>query len=279
MRKWIQAVTIAVPLIMAAQVAWAVPAEIDEVTLVGDRFTLWDPENHTSACESDTGYSAVDDGEILGGAVERDDAYDAGLMLIVGAETFQDSNDFGNLVTEKQSLKVGPEPLAGLQVSRTDRALTSPALRSLIKLRNNGASTTVDIVWDSNLGSDSSEEVRASSNGDTTHQLRDRWVISSDDETEPEDPVLTHVLFGKSNPREKTAEIIEAPDGTGCFTVGFSVRVPGNSIRYLLLFTEMNRTNAGAANKAGKYDDANLNRNLLAGLRPSVRNRILNWDL
>jgi hypothetical protein len=74
-------------------------------------------------------------------------------------------------------------------------------------------------------------------------------------------------------------EIINAPDGTACFTVGFSARVPADSTRYLLFFTEMNRTNGGAENKASKYNDRNLNDELLKAIKGKVRNRVLNWDL
>jgi hypothetical protein len=280
MRRWIQAAGIAVPLLLSAQVAWSVPAEIDQVNLFGGGFTRWDPENEDGACESGTGYSPVSDGEILSPTVERDDAYDGGLVLVVGSGTFADPDDVGDVSVKNNSLSVGPATLEDLRVSRTDRALaTSPTLRSLIKLRNPGPAQTWDILWDSNLGSDGSEEVRASSNGDTIYQLGDRWVVSSDDPTELSDPALTHVLFGKSNPREKTVEIINAPDGSGCFTVGFSVRVPADSTRYLLFFTEMNKTNGGAENKAGKYNDRNLNDKLLKAIKGKVRNRVLNWDL
>lgn len=281
MSRWILAVAVAVPLIMAAQVAWAVPAEIEEVNLFGGGFTRWDAEEDTSGCESGSGYSPVDDGEIISPTVERDDAYDGGLLLMVGTETFADPDDVGDVSVKNSSLSVGPTLLEDLRVSRTDRALsTSPTLRSLIKLRNPGPTGTWDIIWDSNLGSDSSEEVRASSNGDTTYQLGDRWVVSSDDATEPGDPVLTHVLFGKSNPREKTVEIIEPPDNSGCFTVLLEdVRVPADSTRYLLFFTEMNKTNGGAENKAGKFNDRNLNDQLLKAMRSKVRNQVLNWDL
>lgn len=280
MRKCIQAVAIVVPLLLAAQVAWGAPALIEDVVLIGGGFTQWDPEPQTSACESDTGYSPVDDGEIDDGVDEQSDGFDGGLMLIVGDETFVDANDVGNV--KGQAMTVGPDTLEGLQVSRTDAALpSSPTMRSLIRLRNTGgAAKTRDIIWDSNLGSDSSEEVRASSNGDTTYQLGDRWVVSSDDATEPGDPVLTHVLFGKSNPREKTVEIIEPPDNSGCFTVLLEdVRVPADSTRYLLFFTEMNKTNGGAENKAGKFNDRNLNDQLLKAMRSKVRNQVLNWDL
>jgi hypothetical protein len=280
MRKWIQAVGIAVPLLVSAQVVWAIPVNVNMVILQGARLTAWDTSNDASGCESDSGYSPVQDGTIGAGDDEQSDAYDGGLVLMVGDETFVDADGIGDYGTKKQSLKVGPDTLEGLKVTRTDRALaTSPTLRSLIKLRNPGPAQTWEIMWDSNLGSDGDEEVRASSDGDTTYELGDRWVVSSDHATEPSDPVLTHVLFGKSDPREKTAEIIEPPDGTGCFTVRFSVRVPADSTRYLLLFTEMNTNNQGAENKAGKFNDKNLNDKLLKNISTQVRNQVLNWDL
>jgi hypothetical protein len=83
-----------------------------------------------------------------GGADVLDDAYDGGLLLIVGTETFQDPDDMEDFAPKNQSLSVGPETLEGLGVSRTDRAMaTSTALRSLIKLRNPGPAQTWDIIW------------------------------------------------------------------------------------------------------------------------------------
>jgi hypothetical protein len=275
------AATIALGLavLMAAQVTWAAPVHVDDVVLFGGGFTQWDAEDGVSACVGVGTDTPVEGGEIDDGVSVDADAFDTGLVLQVGTTPFNDPDNIGNLVG--QSLSLGPVSMEGLQVSRTDTAIgSSPTLRTLIKLRNNGAAKTRDVVWDSDLGSDLDTGVRATSSGDATYQLGDRWLVSSDFATDPPgDAAVTHVVFGRSNPREKVVEILFNPNTAGCFVVRFSASVRANSTRYLLFFTEMNRTNAGAAVRAGKFNDPNLNSKLLKGISAGVRNQVLNWDL
>jgi hypothetical protein len=167
-------------------------------------------------------------------------------------------------------------------VSRVETALaSSPTLRSLIVIRNgSGQGKTRDFVWDSDLGSDGDTTVLGTSSGDTTFTTADRWAASSDDATTPGDPPLVHALYGRGQVREKVVEVVEPlAAGEACVTVRFSVRVPGNSTRYLLFFSEQWDTNARALAGANKYNDPNLSRRLLKGISNQVRNRILNWNL
>jgi hypothetical protein len=131
-------------------------------------------------------------------------------------------------------------------------------------------------MWDSDLGSDGSEAVRASSNGNATYEVgKDKWVVSSDDGTTPGDPPLTFALFG-AHAAERPTDVVN-DFGSGCFTPEFKIKVPAGATRYLLFFTQLHDTNEHAMNAAPKLETPP--RRLLAGLSRSVQANILNWSL
>jgi hypothetical protein len=270
------AISAVVATVLMAGVASAVP--IDDVVLDGAGPTEWDPEDRdVTSCLADQrdGFTPVNDGNFDGNS----DAFDDGLILSVNRVAFRDPDNNGQLSGEQ--LKVGPGSTAGVRVTRTEKALQgSPTLRSLIALQNRRDSGRgVRIQWDSNLGSDGSEEVRGSSNGNTTAETSDRWIVTSDNAADPTgDPPLVFALWGPGA-RSKTGKIIQAP-GDGCFTIQMRARIPANSTRYLLFFTEMtDDSNATALLSAQKFDNVGPNSPLLNGVGPSVRDRILNWNL
>ena len=255
-------------------VAAAVP--IDDVDLHGGGPTIWDPESRkaTQCLDMRDGFTPVNNGEFDGNF----DAFDDGLMLLVRGVTFRDPDNNGRLSGEQ--LTVGPGRAAGLRVTRIERALQgSPTLRSLIAFENRRDRRQVaTIQWDSNLGSDGLEEVRGSSDGDTLAEVNDRWIVSSDHATTPDDPPVVFVLWGR-NASVRTQRIIEAP-GDECFTISMRIKVPARSTRYLLFFTEMtDDDNAVALASAEKFDDVGPGSPLLNGIRPRVRDRILNWNV
>jgi hypothetical protein len=261
-------------LLALAQVAVATVVPIDGTVLTGGGSTSWDPLTDDGGLSSPTGYSPVDDGAI--GA--QTDAFDGGLVLIVDGVPFDDPDGNGNLVG--QSLTVGPITLHGVKVSRTDAALqTSPTLRSLIKFTNTrNAAQTLQVYLDSDLGSDGSGAIRATSTGDLKVTTADRWFVTSDDATTPSDPAVTFVTYGAGAVAARADSPFYGADTEAVLT-HWSVRIPGNSTRYLLTYTELHATNESAISAAPKYNKRGLNAALLTNISLSVRTRILNWDL
>lgn len=274
-RKLLTFVPATVASLLIVQIAHATPVTpISTVDLDGSSSTLWDPTNTSDGClDDDTGaYSAVDDGSI--GALS--DAFDGGLILIVDGRRFVDGDDTGELVGE--SLTTGPMTVHGVRVLRTDRAIGT-VLRTVVKLTNTRASgQSFPIAMDSDLGSDGSGEIRASSDGNLTVTNADRWFITSDNATTPSDPVLTFVSHGKGQVRSR-GDSPRFGDGTECVLTHWWVTVPAHSVRYLLVITEMSATNASAISKAARFDKPQLNSTLLAGLSPAKQAKVLNWDL
>jgi hypothetical protein len=283
------AVAVALGFVVAA--AWAGGAVIDDVELNGGGPTIWDPSNEENDfgddCSTPTQgliYAGVDDGEYDG----TDDGFDAGLVLLVNGSSFVDGDGSGDLGAEQ--LRVGPEKLGKLKVTRTERALQgSPTLRSLVKLKNTKRKKAVkaELLWGSDLGSDELTGVRGSSAAPAAFlTTSDRWVVTSDDAVDPGDPPVTHVFYGKGKVKERSNTVPDTATPPGdeaatCVSAGFKVKVPAHKTRYLLFFSEMNDPddNAGAIEAAEKFDSKRLSRPLRTGLSKGVKKRIVNWDL
>ncbi len=269
----VASITIVVLMLVSHAATAGAPVLIDDVLIKGPGPTRWDAENGGNSCNTSDIYTPVSDGEFD----TQDDAFDDGLALNVEGIDFLDSDENGTRV--RKMLTVGPEPIAGVRVWRTDQVLTtSPTMRSLIRFKNpTAAPIRLDVLWDSNLGSDGSELVQATANGDTTYGLNDRWVVSSDDAATPSDPVLTFVLFGK-RAAVRPNTIVDT-FGSGCFGVELRLRVKARSSGFLLFFTQMNGTNESGISGAAQFNRVRPGSDLLRGLAPRVLRNIRNWDL
>lgn len=284
------ATIIVIGLMSGSPVARATVVDIDATTLTGGNAT-WDLEadfNFGSGgpCVAKSGFTPANDGSWDDGVTPKSDAFDGGLYIVVDGKTFADND--GNGTKKGQTMKVGPTTLSRLNIRRTERALhTSPTLRSLISFQNpTNDVISVPVIWDSAVGSDDSEATRASSDGDTFLTRTDRWFVSSDDPTTPDDPTVTMALYGKGPVAEKVASVIWAPEddpteppGEGCISLKYVLKIPAKSTRYLMFFTEMNDTNENAATSAAKFNSVKAGNDLLVGLSDAVVGKILNWNL
>jgi len=276
-------------LTLVASVAWSVPTAIDDVLLTGPQGAEWDAEGDYDygsggPCYAREGFTPADDAS----NDYSSDVFDGGLYLLVNGQTFGAGIETGNLTG--QQLKVGPQKLRGVKVTRTERALqTSPTLRSLIRFKNpTNNERSLTLIWDSALGADDDEETRASSNPpNLAHTKFDRWIVASDnaDSESLSDPPVTFVFFGKSAPT-RVARVLYAPedpdpagDREGCVSVRLRIKVPAKSARFLLFFTEIGLSNEANISMARKFNKRGLNNALLKGIPKNVRNKVLNWDL
>lgn len=224
-------------------------------------------------------YTPVDDGSTFRNDTWRTDGFDVGLVAGVEGAPYFDSD--GVVTARGNTVTTDGRNTAGLVVKRTDTGLGQGALRSLVALRNPTEAAVGRIInWESNLGSDQDEQVRASSSGDQAYTKADRWVVSSTDPplVHLADPADTFVLFGKGA-REKVFQVRNAPDGSGCMAVDFHATVPAGQTRYLLFFTDMNPQPGTGAKRAKVFNRRHLTNGLLRGVSRHTRGRILNWDL
>jgi hypothetical protein len=179
----------------------------------------------------------------------------------------------------------------GVRITRIERALqTSPTLRSLVKFRNpSNQNRRLRIVWDSAMGADTEEETRASmAPPNLVHTRADGWITTSDDADNGDlsDPPVVFSFFGRGASERVTRVIYAAEDpdptngiGEACIAVRYRIMIPAHSTRYMLFFTDMALDNGDARSQANKFDHQGLGRKLLRDIGPSVRNKVLNWDL
>ena len=274
-------------LLVAVPIALAAQEPITDVELEAGGDAVFDPENDepgnddclTADIANEDAYTPVDDGSIDLGA---SDAFDSGLLLLVKGKSFVDGDDNGNVVGEQ--IKVGPSTLAGLKVTRTDRALaTSPTMRSLISLKNpKNKAKRVSLAIENDYGADDSEVVRGSAKAPNLfYSKRDNWVVVADDLDDPSDAVVTQAFFGKGA-KESVAQVTNGfPNADSCLNVRYSVKVPGKSKRHLMLFTQLHDDDDVelARLRAKAFGKNKLGNKFLAGLSKGTKAKILNWDL
>jgi hypothetical protein len=298
--SWALVVGVAGAFALAA-IAWAAPVTIPgpdqfqqtlRLNSAGDAFfdVYQPPDQYNDDCalgdlggdiEDDVGFSPASDGESDDGS---NDEFDGGLILSIQGAIFEDTDHVGDKVGEQ--ITVGPTKLKGLRVKRVETALQgSPTLRSLIKLKNKSKQNAKKrtVTWESDLGADTNEVVRATSSGDSALTDSDRWLVFADDDATPGDAVGTLVLYGKGKGVKKTRVENPVADQDGCVRHTIRVKVPKKSSHYLLFFTEVHNADEDgvdqAESDAAKFNKKKPGGSVLGGLKKSVKKKILNWDL
>jgi hypothetical protein len=274
-------------LLAVAPAAWAVSVVINNVNLTGGGDTTWDPASDDYACTQpplSPRFVPVQEGS----TATRTDGFDGGFAVWVGGlngKIFGDADGNGN--RQGQTLKVGPTVTRGYKVSAAEKAIqTSPTLRMVFQFKNtSGHAVRREITVESNLGSDDETTVDASSNGNSSWNLGDRWLVSHEDPFGAmSDPVITQVWFGK-HAAKRPVDIDHTATGAppaprlDCFATTFNLRVKPHKTKALMFFSEMNDGIGGATQKAGKFNKRHLTRKLLGGLGRRTKAQIVNWDL
>ena len=252
----------------------------DGIVMSSQGLAFWDAYNNASSCASGSGFTPLYDAAYLGSP----DAFDAGMMIEVGAATFVDPDSLGTL--DGNVLKTGATATVDtLKVNATARAIqTSPTLQYLVKFRNPGASRVdAAVTVSTDLGSDATTQILADSSGDASHNNADRWLVTADSTTAPfGDPIVTQVFKGRNAPASTTLTD-PLDNGTECLAVEYSVRVPADGTKYLLLFAQLH-DDSGAGKKAAKKDATKFDAQksmagLLKGVSPKIYSKVVNWNL
>lgn len=214
-----------------------------------------------------------------GGHLDQGDALDDGHVLFVNGQQLVaglQSTFTSNQYTSEQA------SVGGLTTQAQFTALPgSPTLRTLFTFANpTTAPVTATIKSSSNFGSDSGTGYRATSSGDTTVTVADRWTVSSDNPTTPSDPVNLLVFAGPSAPVPPSAldpTAIECSDPDGV-TATFEMTVPAGETRALLFFNEIYATNEQGVAAGPAYDTTPARTSaLLEGLDAPTLASVVNW--
>lgn len=238
----------------------------------------------SGSCDGSPGLGIVD-----AGSSDSGDAYDNAYMLWVNGAIFTVGTTVDLTGT---TMTAGPLSMSGLNVTREFFfSPTRQVMRVLDTFQNpSGAPINVTIDIPNNFGSDNTTTVQATSSGDMTFTIADRWVITSDT-FGPSDPVNTTVLFGPGTPATTPSSVTEtvfdcaAPNGVG---FSFALQVPAGATRRMLYFAGLedmvtgSNTVPGAQANVVVFDDVvvlNTTTDLLSGHTLPELLEVANWDM
>ena len=263
----------AVLLGMLAMLAWpVVPAGAAAVTLPIDVAGVswrWESIGLTE------GGFGVDDALLF--IPYHDDAYDGFWNLTVDDAVYEPGAAGDSTSTAWGTTVSGAAvTLSGLTVTeRLSAFCVSPTLRVLVTLTNpTGESITAVVKFAGNYGSDDDTTIEATSSGDTSYTVADRWLITSDDNDG--DPINTVVWYGPGGPvATPTAASIVDDD----VDATFQVTVPAGATRHLMFFSQLDSSVSAAVSAATDFDsNAALGAaGYLSGLTAEELTATLNW--
>ena len=266
------------------------PITLPTTVTAGPDGTSWfvDDTNGSSGPFSGTCDGTPALGIVDAGSSDSGDAYDNAYPLWVNGTIFTVGTTVDLTGT---TMTAGPLAMSGLNVTRElFFSPTRQVMRVLDSFQNPGGgpiNVTVEIPI--NFGSDGGTIVQATSSGDTTFTVADRWLITSD--SGPSDPVNTTVLYGPGTPALTPASVTvtvfdcAATNGAGWT---FNLSVPAGATRRLLYFAGLEdmvtgtNTVAGAQANVVVFNDVlvlNSTTDLLSGLTVPQLLEIANWDM
>ncbi len=175
-----------------------------------------------------------------------DDAYDGFWALNVGGTAYAPSATVDVSSSVGSFMRLTPEAvvISGLEVREEfSSCCDDPTLTVLVTLHNpTGAAISVPLTVSGNLGSDSDTTVEASSSGDQTFSIADRWVVTSDGAT-ASDPINTFMFFGPGDPQSQPTAASISGDGV---SVTFQATLPAGATQHYLFFSRLSEDVAQA---------------------------------
>lgn len=203
------------------------------------------------------------------------DAFDFGGLLWVN------STQVGGIATfTGNRVDFAPQTISGLTASiRLDVLTSSPTTRILLTLANPGSSPiSVPVDYATNFGSDSNTLIRATSSGDTTFSIADRWMISSESQSDT-DPVNTTVIWGGTPPvtPQSVSNTVFSCAGTEGALARFPVTVPAGGSVSLMFFQRIDESTSNAQAAVGAFDNVVPGSPLLDGISAGQFASIVNF--
>jgi hypothetical protein len=131
---------------------------------------------------------------------------------------------------------IAPAPGVGVSVSRQFYAPDSTDFLRILDSFTSNITTTFEINYVSDLGSDSSTEILRDSSGDTNVTIGDRWAVSWEGDTpaNENDPVVSFIWQGQSG-SVSISSIVYA-DGSGTVNYDFTLTLNAGETAYFMTF-------------------------------------------
>jgi len=212
------------------------------------------------------------DGSISDGS---NDAYDGGLRLRVDGFGFEPFLE-GLLEENNREVMIGPWSRSGLEVRRKIFVPDDESFARFLEIFDNRSSSSISISVDlnTNLGSDGSTSLVATSSGDTSFSVDDDFLVTDDFSDGSGDPSMAHVFSGPFAALEPNNIFTNAP-GSDDFSYSFNITVPAGEQVILMHFASQNQNQATAI--ASANDLRSLQGRTLDGLTDNERQNIVNF--
>jgi hypothetical protein len=208
------------------------------------------------------------------------DAFDSGAMVWIN-----DMQVGGALTQTGNTVDFAPSSIAGLNVAMHYYiASNSATARVFVSLSNpTGSPIMVPVDYATNFGSDGGTTIQASSDGNTSFDVTDRWLVT-DDSTSGGDPANTTVLFGPGTPAVTPSSVsttVFDSAGTEGALARYFITIGAGQTRSLIWFQQLNPTSAEAITDAATFFDVNptFGGDLLSGLSVAQVNSVANFSL
>jgi FG-GAP-like repeat/FG-GAP repeat len=241
----------------------------------------WRIANNTSAIPGAGVGLGITDATKAGGALT--DAYDGAFVFRINGTVFQDPT--GTVDLTGTTLNSNVRTISGIDVQVQYFFVPSaPVVRALLTLKNTGGTAqTASVVWENDLGSDGATTRNATSDGDTTLELTDRWLVTDGQAT---DPTLTWVFSGPGQIAAHPSQFIRVPGELQAGSVDklstkYDLLIAAGGTRRLMFFGELSDNVASAITAAPTFDSNATVRagGFLAGLTAQQLGQIANWNL
>ncbi len=196
------------------------------------------------------------------------DAYDGGLVHrnfpFLSSGLAEDSG---------REIVIGPATVGGASVTRKIFIPSNQGYARFLEIVTNPTASTLNytVFIDTNLGSDGSEVIVATSSGDTIFNTADDWIIT-DDSDGFNDPTLLHIIAGPGGRRPTTAT---QPSGSLFYSYALTL-APGET-QIIMHFASQNTNRATALAKAPVL--AALGLDALAGMDSAELSSVVNFAL
>jgi len=238
-----------------------------------------------ATCDGSAGLSVED--ALLENPLRHYNAFDNGLTIWVNNNEVPPTRP---MFVTRHSLVSGPTVMANLRIYLKYYGVSSSnTLRTQVQFINlGGTSIPVTVTVATNLGTDAFTVIPGSSDGNTSFNVDDRWLVTSDSLIIPNEIVDTHVLFG---PGASVTSTLALTSAFGCGDIQaktpftdthglryrFQFSVPAFSTRDLLFFNQAHDSNTGALADAAAFDHEPVA--MLAGLSNADLAETVNWNL
>ena len=214
------------------------------------------------------------DGQIINGSI---DAYDGGLQLFIDGTFFQIGASPTGTEDSGREAVLGPVSLSGLDVTRKVFVPTDDSFARFLEILDNptGSAIAVTVFLETNLGSDFSTQLIATSSGDLIFNTLDDWIITDDASNGGGDPTMVHAFSCPGATLEPSILFTSAP-GDDVIQYTFNVNVPANGRVIIMHFASQNQDQTVAA--ASALHLANLQGSTLSGLSSDEKADVVNYD-